>query len=473
MLAVGTFGCAATYEHALRDDLREIGGTLELGRSDARSGPPDGTLTSYVELAMRRSPDLLASYERWRAATLRIAPARQLPDPTITYGYYAMPVQTRVGPQRHRLMLRQAFPWPTKLTASADAQSMRARSAQRRFEAQALAVRRRVAEAWWRLWAVRRARGVESEQLEILGGLAEAMRARIEVGQASLADISQVELTRARIADALAGLDEQERSAEAALRAAIAADGGVPLPTVDEVSESALPVEDGATLRAATRENPLLETFAREARASEAQAGALEADRFPSFAFGLDWIETGPAATAVPGSGDDALIVNVGISVPLWQEAYDDAQRAAEADARAHRAEGRAAEDAALAELEQALSSVRDSHRRIALYERTLLPQASAAYESVVAGTVVGRSSLASVLIAERDLLEISLSAIRARAEHGASWAQLERVVGRPVEPARADSAPSDSAPSDSAPSDPVPSDPATTEIPETEASDE
>src|SRR5690606_14644794 len=100
---------------------------------------PDGSLGSYVRYAVTESPALRASLERWRAAALRIEPARRLPDPMVSYGFYALPVQTRVGPQRHRLSVRQDVPWPTKLTAAANAQSLRARAAQRRFEAQALA----------------------------------------------------------------------------------------------------------------------------------------------------------------------------------------------------------------------------------------------------------------------------------------------------------------------------------------------
>lgn len=434
VLSLVTTGCAATYEESLRRDLADVRERLaEPG--ETRAPDPDGSLESYVVYAMAQSPELLASYERWRASSLRISSARRLPEPMVMYAFYALPVQTRVGPQRHRVSAEQSFPWPTRLTAAADAQSARARAAQRRFEAQALALTRRVADAWWAVWFVRHARDVEREQLQILDGLSETLRARVETSQAGLSDLAQVDLTRSRIDDRIAELDEAEQSAEAALRGVIGAPAGVGLPTPGDVSGIAIPDESRGALIEAVRLHPFLLAFELMAEANESQAAAFEADRFPRVTVGVDWIETGPAVMAgVQGSGDDALTVRVGVSIPLWQESYDDMQRSAEAEAAASRAEREHAEDAALAELEQALSDVRDSHRRVRLYRDTLLPQAQTTYESVMGAYAVGRATVAATLLAQRDLLELSLGLMRARAEHGRGWARLERVVGRPVE---------------------------------------
>lgn len=433
LLSLAIPGCSAQYEDALHRDLSNARvGLAEPGETVASE--PDGSLESYVAYAMAQSPELRASYERWRAATLRISSARRLPEPMVVYAFYAVPVQTRVGPQRHRVSAQQSFPWPTRLTAAADAQSARARASQRAFEARALAIARQVSDAWWALWYVRRAREVEREQLEILDGLSQSLRARVETSRASLADLTQVDLTRSRIDDRIAGLGESERSAEAALRGIVSAPADVALPTPSEVAGTALPTEDVGALAEAVRAHPFLRTFELMAEANQAQAAAYEADRFPRFTVGVDWIETGDAAMPVQGSGDDAVIASLGVSIPLWQGSYDDMQRSAEAEAAADRADRERAEDAAMAELAQALADVRDSARRVMLYRDTLMPQAMTAYESVIGAYTVGQATVAATLIAQRDLLEISLGLMRARADHGNAWARLQRVVGRPVE---------------------------------------
>src|SRR5690606_13474254 len=134
---------------------------------------------------------------------------------------------------------------------------------------------------------------------------------------------------------------------------------GLAMPTVRDVPPPAAIGANEEALAARVAEHPFLASLLLMAEANEAQAASLDADRLPRFSLGVDWIETGPALMPdVQGSGDDAVILNVGISVPIWQGAYDDAQRAAEADAAADRADGEAALQAALAELSQALASI-------------------------------------------------------------------------------------------------------------------
>ncbi len=435
VLGLAAAGCGARYEDALNRDLSEVERRLA-PQGETVAEAPDGSLASYIAYAMAQSPELRARYERWRAASLRISTARRLPEPTVTYAFYALPVQTRVGPQQHRVSARQSFPWPTRLTAAADAQSARAAALQQRFEAQALAIARQVANAWWQLWFIRRSRDVEREQLEILSGLSASLQARVETSRASIADLTQVDLTRSRVDDRIASLDEAEIAAEAALRGAISAPHDLATPTPVQVDGLAIPTEDLDALAEAVREHPFLRSFDFLAEADLAQAEAYEADRFPRFTLGVDWIQTGDLEMPAPGqaSGDDSLIASVGLSIPLWQESYEDMQRSAEAEAAADLADREQAEDVALAELEQAIVAIRDSHRRVRLFRDTLLPQALTTYESVIGAYAVGEATVAASLIAQRDLLELSIGLMRARAEHGRGWARLERVVGRRVD---------------------------------------
>ena len=91
-----------------------------------------------------------------------------------------------------------------------------------------------------------------------------------------------------------------------------------------------------------------------------------------------------------------------------------------------------------MSELARALANLRDAVRRVQLYETTLVPQAETTYTSTLDGYQSGRASLAEVLLAEKDLLELALGLFQAHASYGVSWAELERVVGQSV-PARSD----------------------------------
>lgn len=451
-LAGGLVGCAGTYESAVRRDLvraeREYAFSPE--PAAARSADRESAssvetgLPGYLRLALENNPDVRASFERWQASVHRISRARRLPEPTIGFGYFVQSVETRVGPQQARLSLQQAFPWPTRLSAGADAASAQARAMQRRFEAQALSVAQRVKAAYWHLWQIRTTRSIHREHLDVIRGLSESVRARMSTGVATLADLQQIDLAAARIADNIRGMDEAESGAEAFLRAAIGVAADYPVPTPDEPAAAGMPADSPEALSASARAHPMIDSLGLLAEASEATARAEGAERFPSFTVGADWIITGDAAMpGVEGSGRDAVIVGAGIRIPLWQGSYSDSIEAAEAESRAHRADQRSLVDRAEAELASTLANLRDATRRVDLYRVTLVPQAETAYESVLGSYTVGRATVAQVLLSQRDLLELRIELARARADHARTWARLEELVGRELTPAvRPDSLP-------------------------------
>lgn len=422
-------GCTGAHESAVRADLdrqMRAGATPEDEErsGEVRLGPE---LANYLAYAAERSPELRASFERWKASVHRISRSRRLPDPVLELGAFVWNSGDNQGVMPARLGVRQELPWPTQLTAGADAASAEARALQRRFEAQYLELGQWVTEAYYRLWLVRRTRTIEQEQLAILRGLSESALGQVATGAASLADQQQIDLALARLADAIAALDEEEHAAEARLRAAIGAPPHTTTPTVDEPPQANQSGESEASLRQALPSHPFLESYTLMGEAAEAAARSQRAERLPGFAVGVEWMRMpGPMETS-------AIMPHVGIRLPIWQGSYAESIRAAETEARAQRMEGEAANQRAQAELAEALARIRDTLRRIELNEHTLLPQAEAAYGSVLGAYATGRSTVAASLLAQRELLEIRLELERARAEHAIAWARLERVVGRPV----------------------------------------
>lgn len=440
---------AAMYERETARDLRAAEAGLgpapgdmdahdveNAADAEARALPaPDGSLAAYEAHALRGSPEMRAAFEAWRAQRLRIAQARRLPEPTLSYGYFLRSVETRVGPQRQRIGLSQPIPWPGKLDAGADAAAAAARAAQARFQARALAVRQRVAEAYWQLWLVRRTRDIQQEQKQIMQALAASLRGRLEVGKASLADLAQLDLSISRVDDALIGLDEDERAASARLVAAIGAPPGTATPTTDAPPAGGVPATDEHALRQAALAHPSIQALARMAEAQDAQARRARAERYPDFGVGIDYIDTGDAAMPdMPDSGKDPIVAMFSVKLPLWQRSYADAADAARAEGAALRAQEQAARDRVAFEVAQSLARLRDAARRIDLYTSTLIPQAETVYGSVVGAYETDRQPISSVLLAERDLLELRLGLARARRDHAMARAMLEELIGRPVD---------------------------------------
>ncbi len=425
-------GCAGRLE---RQSHRGIATSGVVFRAAPTEIPEfDGTLNAYFAFALKHSPASRAAFQRWRAATLEISQARRLPEPTLRYGYFIRSIETRVGPQRHRIGISQSFPWPTKLRAASDAASEAARAARNDFEAKILSVRYQIADAYWDLWRISREHQFTKEHDTVMETLAATVRGRVKVGRASLADLNQIELNIARHHDHLGGHMLAVSKATARLYAVL----GVPTqPRVLRATDQPIvrlpkPSEQG--LRRLARSHPRIKKHRHLAAGQDHQARSEKAARFPQFQLGLDYIETGNARTqGVADSGKDSLMVSGVVSLPLWWGNYADAELAARARSASHRADREAAQRLAESEFDQAIADVRDSARRVTLHNSTLVPQAEATFQAVKGGYQTGRSSVASLVLAHKDVLELKLAQLKVQAMHAKAWARLEFVVGRSI----------------------------------------
>lgn len=423
--------CASAPERATREGVQSL--AREIETTAAGEGREDDVLERYVAMAAARSPEVRAALERYRAAVHRIAPSRRLPDPMLELGLYVWNSDEGGAVTPAKLGLRQEFPWPTGPRAEAEAAIAEAMVQRRLVEALLLDVRAQIAEELYRLWLLERLRAIQAEQLEVLRGLSESTLGGLAAGTATLADRQQVELALARLEDTVAGLEVRAQMAEARLRALVSAAPDEALPRVSSLPSPALPGEDEEALRAAAKAHPYLASFEAGAEAADRAAKSRRAARLPGFSLGVEWMK-------MPGHMDtSAISPHVGLRLPIFQRSLAEGVRAAEAEASARRAEGEAATRRAEAELTEALLSLRDSLRRVTLHEDVLLPQAEAAYESVLGAYRASRASVAASLLSQRELLEIRMALEEARAEHAIAWRRLERVVGRAVTKAPVD----------------------------------
>ena len=402
----------------------------------AQSGPP-ATPDDYVNLALSLSPRNGAARAHAEAAQDATARAGRLPEPVASASVFVRSVETRTGPQQARVGIFQPLPWPARLRAQSSSAQAEADGAEAQVGAVAIQVEHVVRSRFWSLWELRQVQRARLEHLELLSRLAETTQARVETGSASLADLQQVNLAHARLADELRTLATRERSMEAALRAAVGLDGTlISLRSQATRPEPELPTADAsATLSSLAMAHPAVDRArARELAAAHAVTTA-RSSRAPDLRVGVDWIVTGPALDpSIADSGKDAWVVGAGLELPLWQRSYGKDVASAQAAQRARGEELRQEEQDRQAGLTSALATVHDTARQHLVVRDTLLPQAEAAYTSVLGDFTVGKADVAPVLLAQRDLLELRVALDTTAADHARAWAALEAVCGSAIE---------------------------------------
>jgi len=402
-------------------------------QADLPALSPSSTLADYVRYGALSNPGLLAAFDAWRAALERVPQVTSLPEPRLTLGYYLRRVETRVGPQRFRVGISQMLPWPGKLRLAGAVAAAEAEAARERLEAARLALTYEITAAYCELYALAKAIAITGENVELLRYVEGVARARYRVATAQYPDVVRAQVELGKLQDQLQTLEEQQRPLAAQLNAALNRPPDAPLPLPSDLPrETARP--DPAQLRALLREaSPELKALRAQIQARAAAIDLARKSYYPDFTVGLSAIETGSARMRTSDSGKDAVVAEVGITLPIWRAKY----RAAEREARLRHSSATHAlaeqDNRLVARVERATFGLNDAERKISLYRDSLVPKAQQSLKATQAAYQAGKASLTDVIDAERTLLAFRLGHERALASRAQRLAELDMLVGRPV----------------------------------------
>ncbi|MGM0575160.1 MAG: TolC family protein [Myxococcota bacterium] len=436
-------GCATAREQAEVEAFSELPAPTPHATAPTDEAPeeegavepeePIEDLDDLLHLAALHSPELRAAYHEAEAAARSIPAARKLPEPTVSYTFFLRSVETRVGPQNHKLGVSQALPWPTKLSAAADVVAERVRVRRRRFEAVRTRLYRDIRKPWARLAFVEHARGIVRDEIDVLENIEQSVRAQLEVGRATYEDLTRVSLRLAELREDEAALRDRAEALRARVRSVVGLEPDVALPDA-RYEEIPADVPPAPELREALGDNPELRVALAEIEAAEARVAEAETTRLPDLSFGLDWVAVGEAEMQDVGdSGKDAVMVMAGVRIPLWTSAYDAEEDAARARGRAADARREEVLRSSEAQLDRILSELTTARRTVALYEDELVPGARSALDAALTSYAAARASFLDLMDLEQQVLRYRLALSKARADRIALRAELDRLLGREV----------------------------------------
>lgn len=407
---------------------------LLTGSAPAAAAPelPDApTLQDFVRVAEARNPGLESARRNWQAESEAVRAAGSFPDPQLSVAWFAQEVETRVGPQKQRVSLRQRLPWFGKLGLSENVAREGAAAARARHGERRLELRRDVTLAWLDLYWLGRASTLTRENLDLLVHLETVIRERYRLGKAAHSDLIRMQVELGMGEERVRSLEDQRRPAVARMNALLRRpdDAPVPLPSdLPNWSTAPDPAEVLATVRAASPR--LSEQDSRVAQAGAAQRLARR-QRWPDWMVSADWIRTDDALNpTMADSGKDPVIVGLSVDLPIFRGKWDAPTRAA-----AERLAGALArrdweEDRLVAEAQSLLFDWRDADRRVELYQGALLPKAQASYEALRNAYRTGEGGFLDLMDAQRMLLEFELERERAMIDRGRSAARLLPLTG-------------------------------------------
>lgn len=417
------FGLACLMLVAKGEDAGAAGKSPEIG--------PASGLNDLLHFAALNNAGLKAAFHQWKAAMEKIPQVTALPDPKLNYGYFVRSVETRAGPQNHRVGIAQMFPWFGRLKLQGEKAAQEAEVAFQRLESSRQKLWFELRDAWYEHAYLHRAIEIVDENISLLKQLEGVAQSKFQGGGSYLGVVkAQVELGK---------LDDRKRSladllepVRARLNAALSRESSAPLPEPKLIPGPALARDDQSLLDGLSASNPDLKGFEAGIAREEKGVALAKKDFYPDVTLGLDYVVTGEALVrTAPDSGKDPVVAMFSINIPLWWGKLRAGVKEAEARREAMVEQRSDFAHRLAAGLKMALYGYRDAERKISLYRDTLVPQANSALTVAQQSYEGGKADFLETVDAQRLLLEFQLQAVRSAADREKRLAEIDLLTGR------------------------------------------
>ena len=278
-------------------------------------------LDNYFKIAAENNPGLQAKYKDFEAAMQKVPQVSTLPDPTLSFGYFISPAETRVGPQRARFSLTQMFPWFGTLKAQGNAASLMAEAKYQSFLDARNILFYQVVTAYYALSELKRWEMIEKKNIEILQSYKNFTNSRFKNGTGAMADVVRVDIMLNDANTSLTILDKKEKPLLAAFNRLLNRHTNETVIVIDSLPSDNL--RDHFREDILLKNNPVLNELDLKIKSNEASALAAHKQGLPKLGVGLDYVVVGERSDlAISDNGKDVFMPMITVTIPVFRRKY-------------------------------------------------------------------------------------------------------------------------------------------------------
>ena len=414
--------CKSVHRLSRRISFAAAIGMVALS-ANVYSAEPPLTLAAAQRLAVARSRQLPANDYAVTAAREMAVAAGQLPDPVLKAGVDNLPVN---GPDRFSLtndiMTMRRVGVMQEITRS-DKRQWRAARFEREADKsgaeknEALAtIQRDSALAWLDRYYAEAMVTVIAEQATQATFEIQAAEGAYRAGRGNRADIFSARSAYATFQDRASEAERRVRNARTMLARWVGNDGNLPLagkPAIDVIRL------DRADLETQLAHHPRIAVLTKQEEIAVVDVKLAEANRKADWSVEVAYQQRGPAYSNM---------VSAGVSIPLqWdrknrQDREISSKLALVEQAKAERDEMLRSH---VAETLVMMNEWENGLERSARFEQELIPLANSRTLAAIAAYRGGKTTLADVLLARRNEIDVRIQALQLQTEVARLWAQL------------------------------------------------
>ena len=287
------------------------------------------TLEEYFRVAAENNPGLQAKYKDFEAAMERVPQVSSLEDPTLSFGYFISPPETRLGPQNAKFSLSQMFPWFGTLKAKEEAAALAAEARFQEFVDAHNQLYYKVAASYFPIFKLNEWKQIERENIEILESYKKMATRNFENNKGPMLDVLRVDIMLKDASTNLNILKQEEKPLLTTFNKLLnrSAEEDVP---IDAVKRKDLQ-PDHLNKDSLMSRHPVLRKLELMRQSNEAAETAARKNGYPKFGLGFDYVAVGERTDMqVEKSGQDVIMPMISISIPIFRKKYNAAIKEAQ-----------------------------------------------------------------------------------------------------------------------------------------------
>jgi len=389
-------------------------------------------LNNYLGIAAENNPGLKAKFSEYMAAMEKVPQVGTLPDPNVAFGYFIEPVETRVGPQKYRFNLAQAFPWFGLLDAKEDVATELANAKFEEFENTKSNLFFEVKTAYYNYYFIEKAIEITKENIEILEIFKRLSLVKIEAGTATVVDELRVELELNDLENQLALFLDTKYSFMVKFNDLLNRERNSDIAVPSVLWQDELPEEKLNILDEIYEANHELKSIDHRLEAFLNQEVVAKKEGLPKFNIGLSYtiVEKNPASTAIDNGSDAFLFPSVGVTIPLYRRKYKALINEAKYLQDVEKSKKEDKKNTLSTVFENTFKDFNDSDRRITL-NKTQSGIAKKVLDLLITDYSTNAKDFEEVLRIERQLLKYELAYEKALTDKNAAVAFMTYLTGK------------------------------------------
>lgn len=291
--------------------------TMNVENTNAQS------LDSLLHLVVENNTELKSIELEYQSILEKKDQVSQLPNPQLGVGVPALRPETRLGPQMMMISASQMFPWFGALKAKEDVVISMSKAKYEQLSIVKLDLFYTVKSAYYQLYFLNKKQSVINKNITLFESLESLSLAKIESGQATIADALRVQTNLQGLRQQLLMIENKKLVFESKINEVT----GQPIETKIAIADSLqLPILEynlDEFRKKIESHHPLITQINYQIEQSNNTIDVNSSMNKPTIGLGLDYSLVGERTDATPmNNGRDILVPKVMVSIPLFRKSY-------------------------------------------------------------------------------------------------------------------------------------------------------